>query len=98
MNRLRRHRFDVPILPLADWRMARVRLMRMNGHSRRDSNFLVHERARLDARLAALIWPAPLVFPSMLITIDAEVGPVADPKVYLPPLSRRQRLQRIVCR
>ena len=44
MDRLRRHRLDVSMLPLADWRIVRLRTRRINGSSRRDSNLLAHER------------------------------------------------------
>jgi hypothetical protein len=43
----------------------RVRLTRIYGPWRRDSNLLADRRARLDARLAMLIWPAPLCSPSI---------------------------------
>src|SRR5262249_10094802 len=62
---LRRHRFDVPVLPLADWRIMRMRLTRLTGHWRRDSNLLAHRCASLDARRAILIDPPPCVPPRL---------------------------------
>ena len=76
VDRLRRHRFDVSMLPLADWRIVRVRLMRISGSSRRASNLLAHRRVRLDVRLAALMVPPrfPPRFHSPLSMTGSEVG------------------------
>ena len=49
------------MLPLADWRNRRVRLGRINGSSRRNSNLLAHERGRV----AALMRP-PSCFSRLL--------------------------------
>lgn len=82
MDPLRRHGLAVSILPLADWRIVRLRMTHVSGSLRRDSNLLAHERARLDARFTDLIWPAPLVLllglfcsafraKSLVVTIEA---------------------------
>ena len=99
------------MLPLADWRIVRLRTMYINGSSRRDSNLLAHERTRLYARCTAFIWAAPTYSPldysaphlarshSPSMT-GKEAGLAAERRRGLfgwPWLLRRQRFQRMMC-
>ena len=70
----------------------RLRLKRIYGLWQTDSNPLAHRRARLDARRAMLIGPAPLAFPLDWLR---RRNPVKV--VFLAVVMRRQGFQRMVC-